>query len=74
MSISCIIVEDEPLAMERMKDYIFKFSSLKLLSTFTSGINALSFLKTNNVDLIFLDINLGEISVNYWKRLLFQAR
>lgn len=62
MSINCIIVEDEPLALERTKSYISKLPFLNLLCTFNNGIDALVFLKSNKVDLIFLDINLGELS------------
>lgn len=62
MSISCIIIEDEPLAMERTKSYVQKLPFLNLVSIFDNGIDALVYLKSNKVDLIFLDINLGEIS------------
>lgn len=62
MRIDCIIVEDEPLALERMKEYVLKLPYLNLLATFDNAIDALVFLKTHEVDLIFLDINLGEFS------------
>lgn len=62
MKINCIIVEDEPLALERAWEYVSKLSFLNLLATFDNAIDALVFLKTNRVDLIFLDINLGEMS------------
>lgn len=62
MKINCIIVEDEPLAVERIKSYVLKLPYLELLSTFDNGIDALVFLKSNAVDLIFLDINMGEFS------------
>src|SRR5215212_1819001 len=62
MNINCIIVEDEPLALERTKEYVLKLPFLTLRSTFDNAIEALAFLKTNKVDLIFLDINLGEFS------------
>ena len=62
MKINCIIIEDEPLALERTQDFVQKLPFLKLLSTFDNAIEALVFLKTNKVDLIFLDINLGEFS------------
>ena len=62
MRIDCIIVEDEPLALERTKKFVLKLSFLNLLSTFDNGIDALVFLKTNKVDLIFLDINMGKLS------------
>ena len=62
MKINCIIVEDEPLAIERVNGFILKLSYLNLLGTFNNAIEALAFLKSNQVDLLFLDINLGEIS------------
>lgn len=62
MRINCIIVEDEPLALERTKSYVLKFPFLNLLSTFDNGMDALVYLKSTKVDLIFLDINMGEIS------------
>lgn len=62
MKINCIVVEDEPLAMERMSDYIRKLPVLSLISSFDNALDAFSFLKSNNVDLIFLDINLGDLS------------
>lgn len=62
MIIQTIIVEDEPLAMERTRMYHEKIPYLKLLGCFKKAKDALDFLETNVVDLIFLDINLGEIS------------
>lgn len=62
MKISCIIIEDEPLALERTQDFVQKLPFLNLLATFDNAIDALVFLKENKVDLIFLDINLGEFS------------
>lgn len=62
MKINCIIVEDEPLALERVKSYVQKLPYLNLISTFDNGIDALVFLKSNTVELIFLDINMGEFS------------
>ncbi|MBC6493043.1 LytR/AlgR family response regulator transcription factor [Flavihumibacter stibioxidans] len=62
MSIDCIIVEDEPLAMERMQQYVGKLPWLRLVASFDNGLDALVYLQTNKVDLVFLDINIGEIS------------
>jgi two-component system, LytTR family, response regulator len=59
---NCIIIEDEPLALERAKDYVQKLPFLNLLSSFDNALDALSFLKNNTVDLIFLDIHLGTFS------------
>jgi two-component system LytT family response regulator len=62
MKINCIIVEDEPLAMERVKLYVEKIPFLNLLSTFENATDALEFLKLHKPDLVFLDIHLGELS------------
>ena len=62
MKINCIIVEDEPLALERTREYALRLPFLSLLATFDDALDALAFLQTNRVDLIFLDINLGEVS------------
>lgn len=62
MKINCIIIEDEPLAQERIKGYLQKLPFLQLMATFDNGIDALLYLQANTVDLIFLDINIGEIS------------
>ncbi len=62
MKINCIIVEDEPLALERARNYVMKLSYLNLLETFENATAAQAFLKSNMVDLVFLDINLGELS------------
>jgi two-component system LytT family response regulator len=62
MKINCIIVEDEPLAVERAKGFIIKLPFLNLLSVFDNAFDALTFLKVNTVDLIFLDISMDEFS------------
>jgi two-component system, LytTR family, response regulator len=62
MKIDCIIVEDEPLAMERTMHFVQKIPFLNLLNTFDNAFDALAFLKSHTVDLMFLDINLGEFS------------
>jgi DNA-binding LytR/AlgR family response regulator len=60
--INCIVIEDEPLAMERTVEYIQKLPMLQLVETFDNALDAIGFLKQNDVNLIFLDINLGELS------------
>lgn len=58
MTINCIIVEDEPLALKRTRDFVLQVSYLNLLASFSSAFEAIGFLKTNPVDLIFLDIEM----------------
>ncbi|WPR70361.1 LytTR family DNA-binding domain-containing protein [Flavobacterium sp. NG2] len=60
--LSCIIIEDEPLALERTKGFVLKIPFLKLCGTFDNALDGLSFLKSNTVDLLFLDINMDELS------------
>ncbi len=62
MKINCVVVEDEPLAVERVKGFILKLPFLNLFDTFDNAVDALAFLKSNKVDLLFLDINMGEVS------------
>jgi len=59
---NCVIIEDEIPAQKILKNFISKIPSLQLLGTFKAAIEANSFLKNNTVDVIFLDINLPDIS------------
>jgi two-component system LytT family response regulator len=59
---SCIIIEDEPLALKRTKNFIDKTPSLTLCGTFDNALTGLEYLKSNKVDLLFLDINMDELS------------
>lgn len=61
-SYSCIIIEDEPLALERTKSFVNKIPFLNLCGTFDNALNGLFYLKSNKVDLLFLDINMDELS------------
>ena len=59
---NCIIIEDQPPAQRILKKYIEDFGTLQLKATFSNAIPAMEFLKTEEVDLIFLDIHLPKIS------------
>lgn len=58
----CIIIEDEPLALERSKEFTQKIPFLDLVATFDNALDGLAFLKVNKVDVLFLDINMDELS------------
>jgi DNA-binding LytR/AlgR family response regulator len=60
--LTCIIVEDEPLAMERTRGYVQKLSYLTLVREFDNSIEALTFLRSNQIDIVFLDIRMDELS------------
>ena len=58
MTINCIVIDDTPLAIEKLERFIGEVPLLNLLGSFTNGIEALSFMKTQLVDLVFLDIQM----------------
>lgn len=59
---TCIAIDDEPLALEIIRKYAADTPLINLVSTFTDAIQALAFLKTQKVDLIILDIQMPDIS------------
>lgn len=58
----CVIIDDEPLAVDLLKDFVSKVDSLELVSTFNNAIDAVSFINQTNIDLIFLDIEMPHFS------------
>jgi len=59
--IKCIIIEDEPLAVKVLSDYILQVPFLELQRTFKDAILATDYLRDNTTDLIFLDIHLPKL-------------
>jgi two-component system, LytTR family, response regulator len=59
--ISCIIIEDEPLAIKILSDYIAQVPFLELKASFKDAILATSYLRENSIDLMFLDIHLPRL-------------
>lgn len=60
--IRCIAIDDEPLALTQISTYIGKIPFLNLLEIFSDAIEAYSYLQENTVDLMFVDINMPELS------------
>lgn len=58
MSLKCIIIDDEPLAVNVIKNFVGQIKDLQLIKSFNNAIDSLQFLQTETVDLIFLDINM----------------
>jgi DNA-binding LytR/AlgR family response regulator len=59
--IKCILIEDEPLAVKVLTDYILQVPFLELQGTFKDAILATDYLRDNSIDLIFLDIHLPKL-------------
>jgi two-component system LytT family response regulator len=62
MKINCLVVEDEPLARNLMTAYIEKIPYLNLLQACSNPLDAIDFLRENQVDLLFLDVQMPEIT------------
>jgi len=62
MILNCIAVDDEPLALGLICSFIEQTPFLKLTGSFSSGIKALEALHENNIDLIFLDIQMPDLT------------
>ncbi len=60
--IKCIAIDDEPLALALLKEYISKVSFLQLSAVFTDAVEAGAFLEKEKTDLIFLDIQMPDIN------------
>lgn len=58
----CLIIDDEPLAIRLLSDYVAKTDGLTLLQSFTDPIQALRFAEQQRPDLIFLDIQMPELT------------
>lgn len=59
---NCIIIDDEPLARSEMRSLVTEISSIDILGEFSNAPSALEFLKDNDVDLIFLDIEMPVVT------------
>jgi DNA-binding LytR/AlgR family response regulator len=71
----CIIVDDEPLAIEILESYVARVDELELVGTFRNAISAFTFVQQNQVDLIFLDIEMPKLSgIDFLKTLKHRPR
>jgi len=62
MRIKCVIIDDEPIARDIIRDYILKINELEIIAEFNKPTEAIVFLNENKTDLLFLDINMPEIN------------
>jgi len=62
MALRCVAIDDEPLALELIKTYVARFPSLQLVHVFEDAISGAEYLKQNTVDLLFVDVNMPDIT------------
>jgi len=62
MSLKCIAIDDEPLAIELISTYVSRVPGLELLQTFEDAVSAVEYIENTSFDLLFLDINMPDIS------------
>ena len=73
MRLTCAIIDDEPLAVSLLESYVLKTPFLDLQGTYNSALDALSDLRDRPVDLLFLDIQMPELSGLEFSRILNEA-
>jgi DNA-binding LytR/AlgR family response regulator len=62
LNISCLIVEDEPLARNLLTEYVKKVPYLNLIKPCSGPLEAMDVLRSTNVDLLFLDVQMPELT------------
>jgi len=62
MNLKCVIIDDEPLAIDLLKSYVLKTPFLELAGTFDNALSAINTIKDNQIDILFLDINMPQIN------------
>ncbi len=62
MKIKCLIIDDEPIAREVIRAHLEKLDDFEIVQEHENALEALSFLKQNRIDLIFLDISMPRLS------------
>jgi DNA-binding LytR/AlgR family response regulator len=62
MKIRCLVIDDERLARDYLKNYISKVPELELLGDFNSPLKATELIKSGNIDLLFIDIQMPDIT------------
>lgn len=72
--ISCVIIDDDELARELLETYVERVSFLSWQGSFENPLDGLSFLKSNAVDLLFLDIQMPEIKGTDFAELITRSK
>lgn len=62
MPLKCIVIDDEPLAINLLTGYLTKFPELQLLQSYDDALSGAEFLRRIAVDILFIDINMPDIT------------
>lgn len=62
MKVKCLLVDDEPLAIELLETHLKHFDNFEVVATCSNAVEALSILSNNTIDLLFLDIQMPQLS------------
>jgi DNA-binding LytR/AlgR family response regulator len=75
VSLKCIIIDDEPLAQSVIENYLVNFSFIELVGKFDNPLAAFEIIKTEKIDIIFLDISMPYISgIDFIKTLQYPPK
>ncbi|WP_338648600.1 LytTR family DNA-binding domain-containing protein [Flavobacterium sp. KS-LB2] len=58
MMIKCVLIDNEPLALKTIQNYINNFANFEITGTFNNALDALTFINNNTIDAVFLDIKM----------------
>src|SRR3989337_2996035 len=71
MVINCLLIDDEPLALQLLEDFVRKTPYLKLAGKFEEPLQALPIIESQQIELLFLDIKMPDISgIDFFKSLV----
>lgn len=62
MSLKCVAIDDEPLALELIRNYVSRFGELEMVQTFDDAISGAEFIRKVPIDILFIDINMPDIT------------
>jgi len=62
VNIKCILIDDEPLAIKVIENHLSSFQNFEVVATFNNPIDAISILKEQEIDVVFLDINMSKMN------------
>ena len=62
MALKCVAIDDEPLALELIKNYVRRFPALEIVNVFEDAISGAEYLNQYEIDLLFLDVNMPDIN------------